>query len=342
MLRAVTSFINTAWQLPPQCGKISIELHRKAAAQKAVDDLTIRDMEYIAAIAKEKSMTKAAAQLFVAQPALSQCVRKLEKELGITLFLRTVTGVCPTAEGECFLRFVEKTLAERTNFEKELVDLSQSEGGTIRLGFSGAQAAFVLPHFLTNFRVQHPSIELQLVEASSDTIEKGIEAGEIDVGILHLPIASPRLDYFELSRDRFVIIPRSCGAYEQYIYYKEGEKLPYLNIGFLKNEPLVLTQQGQRSRIACNQIFEKAGIVPQVRQEVQHIGTLDALTLVDYASTLLPEKQLTEDIKRRGYFLIDEKYSVSYAFVVCTLKDAYLSKASRQLLDRLQEIQYTF
>lgn len=304
--------------------------------------MTIRDIEYVAAIAEEKSMTKAAARLFVAQPALSQCVRKLEKELGITLFLRTVTGVCPTAEGECFLRFANKVLAERTNLTKELQDLAQDEGGIVRLGFSGAQSAFVLPHFLTEFKLQHPAIELELVEDSSDAIEKGIEEGKIDVGILHLPIASQRLDCFELSRDRFVLIPRSCSAYAQYVYDKPGEALSYLDINFLKNEPLVLTQQGQRSRIACNRIFEKAGIVPQVRQEVQHIGTLEALTLVDYASTLLPEKQLTENIKRRGYFLLEERYSTSYAFVVCTLKDAYLSKATRHLLGRLHEIQYTF
>lgn len=304
--------------------------------------MTIRDMEYLLVIAEEKSITKAAARLFVAQPALSQCVRKLETELGVSLFLRTVTGVRPTPEGECFLRFVQKTLVEHAGFEKELKDLAQGESGTVRLGFSGAQAAFVLPHFLTRFRTLHPAITLELEEDSSDAIERGIEEGKIDVGILHLPLASNRLSMFELSRDRFVVIPRSCAEYRRYIYYKPEQPMPYLNIEFFKTEPLVLTRRGQRSRIACDLIFEKAGIVPQVRQEVQHIGTLDALTLVDYASALLPEKQLTEDIKRRGYFLIDEAYDPSYSFVVCTLKDAYLSQASRNLLDCLHQIKDTF
>lgn len=304
--------------------------------------MTTKDMEYMAMLQQEKSITRAAAKLFIAQPALSQCVRKLENELGITLFLRTASGVRPTPEGECFLRFVHQTLNNRQNFERELQDLSDVESGVVRLGFSGTQAAYVLPHFLNQFKAQHPSIELKLIEATSDQIERGIEAGSIDIGILHLPVGSKNLDYFELNDDRFVIIPRSCSQYQPYIYYKQGEALPYLNINFLKNEPLVLTQSWQRSRMACNQIFEKAGIVPQVRQVVHHIGTLDALTLVDYASTLLPEKQLTDDTRRRGYYLVDEAYSVSYAFVVCTLKSAYISKACQALLDLLHTLRGSF
>lgn len=304
--------------------------------------MTTRDMEYMAMIQQEKSITKAAAKLFIAQPALSQCVRKLENELDITIFIRTATGVQPTPEGECFLRFVQKTLAEQKNFKREIADLSGDKSGVIRLGFSGTQASFVLPYFLTDFKEQFPSIDIQMIEASSNDIEKQIGEGQIDIGILHLPIGSENLDYFELSRDRFVIIPRSCSKFQPHIYYKEGESRPYLDISFLKDEPLVLTQSWQRSRMACNQIFENAGIVPQIKQVVKHIGTLDALTLVDYASTLLPEKQLTENIRRRGYFYIDEAYDVSYAFVVCTLKGTYISNACQHLLDLLHKIQYTF
>ncbi len=65
--------------------------------------MTLKDMHYISLIAEEKSITKAAARLFVAQPALSQCVQKVERELGIPVFIRTASGVTLTAEGQRFL-----------------------------------------------------------------------------------------------------------------------------------------------------------------------------------------------------------------------------------------------
>lgn len=305
-------------------------------------EMTLRDIAYIAAIQEEKSITKAANRLYIAQPALSQCVRKVENELGITLFNRTPSGVQLTAEGTCFLHFAKKVLVEQKSFERELEDMRNTNSGSLSIGFSGSQASYVLPYFLADFKKEYPAIDVQLIEASSDKIEAGVEMGNIDVSILHTPVLNQNLEYFELSRDRFVIVPRSCSKFSPHIYYKEGVTRPYMDIHFLEEEPLVLTQSWQRSRMICDQIFRKAKISPVIRQETNHIGTLDALTLVDYASTLLPEKQLTVDIRRRGYYLIDEEYDVPYSFVVCTLKGGYVSQACSKLIELLHRKQYTF
>lgn len=75
-------------------------------------------MAYIVSIAEEQSITRAAAKMYMAQPALSQCVQKVEKELGVTIFHRQPNGVKLTAEGECFLEFAKKTLTEQKTMEK--------------------------------------------------------------------------------------------------------------------------------------------------------------------------------------------------------------------------------
>lgn len=304
--------------------------------------MTLRDMSYIMTIAEERSITKAAAKLFVAQPALSQCVQKVEKELGAPVFVRGSGGVTLTAEGQCFIEFARNTLQEQKDFEKKMTDLKNAERGEIHLGFTGTQATYVLPYFLPQFKEKYPSIDIILVEATSDEIENKLSKGEIDVGILHPPFIHQNLDYFEISRDEMVIVPRSTSRFQPFIYFLDGDKSPYLDMEFLRNEPLVLTRSWQRSRMVCEQIFQKAGLSPVIKQLSRNISTLDALAQVDYATTIIPSKQVSEELGRRGYYKIDPMYSVPYSFCVATLKDTYISMASRKLLEVLDEIKGTF
>ena len=303
--------------------------------------MTLRDMMYMTVIAEEKSITKASAKLYVAQPALSQCVQKVEKELGNAVFVRNSNGVVLTAEGECFIEFAKKTLREQKKFEKKIIDLKNADSGKVHLGFTGTQATYVLPYVLPPFKERYPAIEIVLVEAASDEIEDKLVRDEIEVGILHPPIHG-ELDAFEISRDNLVIVPRSNSRFQPYIYYREDDTEPYLNIDFLRDEPLVLTNPNQRSRMICEQIFKKANLKPHIRQVTKSINTVDALAQVNYATALIPSKQVSEKLKRRGCYKIDPEYNVPYSFYAATRKDAYLSTAARKLLEFLEEIKETF
>lgn len=92
--------------------------------------MTLRDMLYMTVIAGEKSITKAASRLYVVQPALSQCVQKVEKELGSPIFVRGTSGVTLTAEGRCFIEFAEKTLKEQKSLALRLLELLEGIKGT--------------------------------------------------------------------------------------------------------------------------------------------------------------------------------------------------------------------
>lgn len=304
--------------------------------------MTIRDLEYAMIVAEEKSISKAAVRLFVAQPALSQCLQKLERELGTHLFIRSNQGVEPTEEGKCFLEFSKTTLREYDDLQKKILDLKHDEHGTVRLGLTGTQATYVLPYFLPAFKEKFPKINIVLVEGHSNDIEQKILAGECEVGILHPPIMAAGLSSFELSHDEMVVIPRRGSRYHQHIFYKDGDDTPYIHMEFLGNEPLILTSSNQRSRLICDQIFAKAGIIPVVKQITNHLSTLDALGQVDYATVILPWKQVSEPLKRKGCFRIDPEFSVPYTFHVAVAADRYLSKPAERLFHFLEERKGTF
>lgn len=304
--------------------------------------MTLRDIHCVWTIAEEHSITKAAAKLFIAQPALSQCVQKVERELGVPLFIRNSAGVSPTAEGQCFLQFARKVLLEERNFQTQLEDLNRVDAGEINLGITGTQATYVLPNFLPKFKTRYPNIKINLIEAQSDKIEDEMLAGNVEVGILHPPFTKDNLDYFDISEDHMVIVPRSNSRFQQHIYYKEGGHVPYLDIEFLKDEPILVTQPWQRSRKIVDMILTNAGIIPQIHQVARSISTLDALVQVDYATAILPEKQMSDMARRRPHFRIDERYDVPYSFSVATMKGSYQSKATEKLIELLKQIAHTF
>ena len=304
--------------------------------------MTLKDMAYFCTAAEEKNITKAAAVLYIAQPALSQCILKLEKEMNAELFILNSNGVEMTDEGKCFYEFAMRTLSGQRDFQKKMADIRNAERGEIRVGFTGTQAACVLPHFLPGFQTCCPHIHVSLIEAASNEIEEKLVSGAVDIGILHPPILRQELETFELSRDRMVIVPRSCSFFEPFLFHKEREELPYLDLSFLRDEPLAVTQPRQRSRMETEQILARAGVTPVIRQTSGNLTTMDALAQVDYATVLLPEKQLSEELRKRGYFLIDEKYSVPYSFHAAVLKEGYLSQAAKRLLEYLETIRNTF
>lgn len=99
--------------------------------------MTFNDLRYIVVIAEENSITKAADKLYMTQPALSQYLKKVEKELGVLIFERTTTGVRPTAEGVQFLAFAKNVLNQEQDMKKQLQNLRGGDVGEVRLGFTG-------------------------------------------------------------------------------------------------------------------------------------------------------------------------------------------------------------
>ena len=286
--------------------------------------MTFNDLRYIVVIAEENSITKAADKLYMTQPALSQYLKKVEKELGVLIFERTTTGVRPTAEGVQFLAFAKNVLNQEQDMKKQLQNLRGGDVGEVRLGFTGTQATYVLPHILPDFHLKYPGIEITLVEGSSIDIENKLLKHEVDIGFLHPPIMEPELEWFEF-----------------YVYWKDG-KGPYLDMEFLRNEPLTLTYPSMRSRMICDQIFQKAGITPTVKLTTKRLNVLDAMAQVGFTSTIMPYKQLSAELKDHRRYFIDPKYSVPYSFVADVRKNAYIPRVVQRLIEELHLKEYTF
>lgn len=175
-------------------------------------EISLRRLEYFVAIAEELHFGRAAERLHVAQPALSQQVRQLESDLGLTLFERTTRRVALTPDGESFLRHARGLLVAADGVARAAEEIRGGARGRLRLAFVDSTAYEFVPRFLHRFREVWPDAEIELHTMSSDDQARAIVAGEVDLGIARAVPARQPIDSAVIGRDRLVVAVPSSHA----------------------------------------------------------------------------------------------------------------------------------
>lgn len=147
-------------------------------------DIELRHLRYFVAVAEELHFGRAAARLHLAQPPLSQQIRKLEEILGYALFVRTSRTVKLTAAGEAFLNSARRTLRNVRDDMEEARSIGRGDVGSLRVGFIGSGMLTPLPAMLGQYRRQYPRVQLQLRETYTSGVVQSLSKGTLDAGFL--------------------------------------------------------------------------------------------------------------------------------------------------------------
>lgn len=150
--------------------------------------MELTPLRYLVAIADTGHMTRAAESLGVGQPALSAAVKKLEDELGVVLFDRTARGVEPTDACRSFLLHARAALGEVDAGREAVRALAGLEEGTIRVGGGATATGYLLPDAVAELQRVHPHLRFSVREAGSETVAQAILSGELDLGVVTLPV----------------------------------------------------------------------------------------------------------------------------------------------------------
>ena len=163
--------------------------------------MDIRAFKYVNAIAKSGSFSEAAESLYISQPALSQYINNLEKQLGKKLFSREHRSLKLTLEGKIFLNEGNKILAMYEHLEDMISNASESKSVIIRLGISQFYGKFYLPEILTRFIKEHPNVKFSITEALTSELEEMLIAEKLDVCLLPIYRVDDRLEYQVLNHE---------------------------------------------------------------------------------------------------------------------------------------------
>ena len=147
-------------------------------------DIELRHLRYFVAVAEELHFGRAAERLHLAQPPLSQQIRKLEEIVGYALFTRTSRAVKLTSAGESFLNHARRTLRKVADDVEEARSIGRGEIGFLKVGFIGSSMLTRLPAMLGRYRAQFPKVNLQLREFHTSGVIEGLLENTLDVGFL--------------------------------------------------------------------------------------------------------------------------------------------------------------
>src|SRR5947209_12420558 len=268
--------------------------------------MELRQLRYLVALADERHFTRAAQREHIAQPALSQQIRRLEEELGLALVERTTRRVRITEAGELLVARARRVLAELEAAGAEMQALRGVRSGRVLVGALHTMGPVDLSEVLADFHSLHPAVELTVREQSSEELAEMLRVDELDLAFLSVTerVESHGLGLHQLvSEELVVIVPPDhplAGRRrirmaellgEQFISYREGARLREVLMGAGEHagfEPAVMLESNESQRIR-RLIARRMGVAVLPRSDAEAPGT-------DAAVATLTEPSLTRDI----------------------------------------------
>jgi LysR family hydrogen peroxide-inducible transcriptional activator len=243
-------------------------------------ELKLKDLRYLVAVADQRHFGRAAARCFVSQPTLSAQLKKLEQALGVQLIERAPNNVSLTAVGEEIVARARRILEA----SDEVVGLARSHhdplSGRLRLALLPTIGPYLLPRVAPVIRKALPRLTLHLYEYQTAPLLAKLHAGELDVGILALPVELEGLESRELYREEFLLaVPERhpLAARER------------VRVADLRDETLLLLEEGHCLRDQALEVCSRVGVRDSQDFRATSLETLRQMVAAGAGVTLLPE-----------------------------------------------------
>ncbi|MGH2496202.1 MAG: LysR family transcriptional regulator, partial [Ktedonobacteraceae bacterium] len=248
--------------------------------------MELRQIRYFVVVAHKRHFTRAAEELSIAQPALSQQIQQLERELGVMLFERTSRQVRLTSAGEALLIRAERILAEVEWARMEMQEYSGLARGRVVIGALQSLEAFRFPALLARFHTRYPGIDIVLREEATERLLELLHTGQLDLTLIQImddswpselttaPVVTEKLLTEELV---LVAAPSHALARRQNVAVEE-----------LRDEPFILFKPGSGLRHTIMQRSLAAGFTPRMLFESGELGTVRSLVAEGLGISVLP------------------------------------------------------
>lgn len=243
--------------------------------------MELRQLRYLVALADERHFTRAAAREHVAQPSLSQQVRRLEAELGLALVDRTTRRVTLTEAGAMLVERARRVLAEVQAAEAELGELSGIRAGRVTIGAMQTLGGVDLPLLLATFHERHPGVELAVREEPSDTLASMLRADALDVAFIS---PTDRIDRHGL--ELLLLATEELVAVLPPHHRLAGRRR--LRLAELREEPFIGFGEGGALRHLLIQAAAEAGFEPHMAFESSEVQRIRSLVARGMGVTVLP------------------------------------------------------
>jgi DNA-binding transcriptional LysR family regulator len=249
--------------------------------------MDLRQLRYLVALADERHFTRAAAREHVAQPALSQQIRRLEAEVGLALVERTTRRVALTEAGELLVARARRAIAEVEAGRAELGELAGVQAGHLTIGAITTTGPVDLSLLLASFHARHPAVDLTIREQSSDELAEMLRLDELDLAFLSVTerIKSHGLGLHRLVTEQLVVLLPTDHALA---------KRRRVRLAELADGPFVSFREGARLRELLVSAAREAGFEPHIALESIESGRIRGLVSRGLGVAIVPRSDADE------------------------------------------------
>lgn len=251
--------------------------------------ITLRQLRYFEALARERHFGRAAEAVHVSQPALSAQIMDLEAELGVTLVERARRQVLLTREGERVLAHAAAVLAAMAALEQAARPATGPLAGPVAIGLIPTVAPYLIPKLVPYLKAHYPDAEVALKEAVTDHLLDDLEGGTLDAVVAALPIERDGLTAIDLFEDRFFI---AVGRNDRTVLASP------LTQASIEADRLLLLEEGHCLRDQALALCERKS-----QRDIVNVGATSMTTLLqmvanDMGMTLIPEMAVAAETAR--------------------------------------------
>jgi DNA-binding transcriptional LysR family regulator len=294
--------------------------------------MTLQQLEYFLTALDAGSFSAAAERLHLAQPSLSEQIRRLEAELGVALFARVGRGITPTDAALALRPHAEAALAAVEQGRETVVEQRELLGGVATFGTFGTARYYPGISLVAAFRRRHPQVRIRLVGQNSAETAEAVRAGELEAGLVALPIDDTGLDVRPIMRDEIV-----------YASAEPARVRKPITIEALAQAPLILTDASyglqDPTRRQLKALAQHAGVTIEPAIDVEDVEMAIELAARGLGDTLVARGILLalgrRVPKRLGWVPFADPFYDTFAFV--NRRGARLSPAAREFMALAEE-----
>jgi DNA-binding transcriptional LysR family regulator len=291
--------------------------------------MTLQQLTYFLAAAEHGSFSAAAEDLHMAQPSLSEQIRRLEAELGVALFTRAGRGLMLTEAGRLLRPHAERTLADAQEAADSVREVRDLTGGTVAFGTFGSAHHYLLAGLISDFRARHPDVRVRAVGQNSAEVAEAVREGMLEAGLVALPVDDRGLDVRPAMREEL-----------QYVSANPARVAEPITIERLATRPLILYDArwgaDDPTRRQLRERAQEAGVQLEPDIEVEYVTAALELAARGLGDTVAPRSiVLTRGYGRKLFGApFDPPFHETFAFI--QRRNAHLSPAVREFI-RLAE-----
>ncbi len=286
-------------------------------------DLNLYKVFYV--VAKKGNITKAAEELFISQPAVTQAIHSLESQIGAPLFIRAKKGVTLTEEAKVLFRFVESGLNYLQNGENKFKEMMNVESGTLKIGASTTITQHVLLKYLDIFQDEYPNIAISITNNLTQDLVKSLREGSIDLLILNLPTK----EYKDITVTPFLEV------HDTFMVGKRKKDLlsKRLNLGST-NENFIFQKVPSNTRTYLNSWLEKNNYEIKPKYDVVSFNLVKDMTKLGLGIGYITKEFAKEELEKGELFELNLDNKVpSRQIGIATLNGIIPSFATRAFMN---------